>query len=137
MIPGGIKFVGASGVNNGETNRISNSDNLHPSNVISVCYNGSVGETFYQDAPFWASDDVNVLYPKFELTRNIAMFFIPIIRNTGTSAFKFIDKWTKEIMEKTEIKLPIDNVGSPDWNYMENYINILYTQSEKNLDSLK
>ena len=42
-------------------------------NKITVCYNGSVGETFYQDQPFLASDDVNVLYPKFDMTKEIRL----------------------------------------------------------------
>lgn len=136
MIPGDIKFVGASGFNNGETNRISNNTYLHPANVISVCYNGSVGETFYQDEPFWASDDVNVLYPKFDMTRNIAMFMIPIIRNVGVNEFKFIDKWTKDLMEVTEIKLPITSDNRPNWEYMEKYIEKIYDMSVDKFKSL-
>lgn len=137
MIPGDIKFVGSSKFNNGETNRISNNTHIHPAGVISVCYNGSIGETFYQDEPFWASDDVNVLYPKFELTKNIAMFLIPLIRNVGTAEFEFVDKWTKELMEKTKIKLPIDSNGKPHWEYMEEYIKQMYSKSVSQFELFK
>ena len=58
------------------TAKIANKEHLHKGGTITVSYNGSVGETFYQEEPFWASDDVNVLYPKFNLTKNIAMFKI-------------------------------------------------------------
>lgn len=80
MREGDIPFIGASAVNNGVTAYIANDSELHPANTITVAYNGSVGESFYQEIPFWASDDINVLYPKFPLTRNIAMFLIPILK---------------------------------------------------------
>lgn len=121
MKDGAIKFVGSSAMNNGETHRIANNERLHPANTITVCYNGSVGETFYQDEEFWASDDVNVLYPKFNMTKNTAMFVCPIIRSVGKK-YAFIDKWKQEDMKNAVIKLPINMEGDPDWQYMEDYM---------------
>ena len=63
MKDGEIPFIGASSANNGITAYIANDSELHPANTITVAYNGSVGESFYQEIPFWASDDINVLYP--------------------------------------------------------------------------
>lgn len=121
MIDGKINFIGASATNNGVTRHIANNECLHPKNTISVTYNGSVGEAFYQDDIYWASDDVNVLYPKFELNKYIAMFIIPIIKKIGRQ-YRFIDKWKKEDMEKDYIKLPVNKGGQPDWKYMEYYM---------------
>ena len=121
MKDGAIKFVGSSAMNNGETHRIANNERLHPANTITVCYNGSVGETFYQDEEFWASDDVNVLYPKFNMTKNTAMFVCPIIRSVGKK-YAFLDKWKQEDMKNAVIKLPINMEGDPDWQYMEDYM---------------
>ena len=81
MIKGEIPFIGSSASNNGCTAYIDNNERLHSKNVITVCYNGSVGETFYQDKEFWASDDVNVLYPKFNLNDNNSMYFMTLIKN--------------------------------------------------------
>ena len=49
---------------------VGNTDHLHPGGVITIAYNGqkATGKAFWQPKPFWASDDVNVLYPKFDLT---------------------------------------------------------------------
>ncbi len=120
MLPGDINFIGASAINNGVTAKIGNMENIHPSNTITVTYNGSVGEAFYQAQEFWASDDVNVLYPTFDLNASIALFFLPIIRRIGKQ-YAFIDKWEKETMENDEIFLPTKD-GCPDWEYMNNYI---------------
>jgi hypothetical protein len=63
MIPGNVNFLGAISDNNGIREKIETDYFWNP-NCITVNYNGSVGEAFYQDKPFWASDDVNVLYAK-------------------------------------------------------------------------
>ena len=123
MKAGSIRYIGASTFNSGITAYIANDEHLHPANTISVSYNGSVGVAFYQDEPFWASDDVNILYPKFPLTQNIALFLIPIIQRVGTQ-YAFIDKWKKEDMERDKIKLPVDKNGVPDFQYMETYIDL-------------
>lgn len=135
MRDGDIRFIGASSVNNGITAYISNNEHLHPENTITITYNGSVGEAFYQDETFWASDDVNVLYPKFQLNRNIAMFLIPLLKKAGQK-YAFIDKWKKEDMEKDCIKLPVDDYHKPNFKYMENYIMDLEKTVSSSLDSL-
>ena len=136
MQDGTIRFIGASAMNNGITAYISNNEKLHPENTITISYNGSVGEAFYQDEKFWASDDVNVLYPKFSLNFHIAMFLIPVLKAVGRK-YAFVDKWKKEDMERDCIKLPVDCDGKPDWNYMENYIKSLSENTKKNFDILQ
>ncbi len=121
MKDGKIRFIGASAINNGITAYISNDEHLHPQNTITLSYNGSIGEAFYQDEMFWASDDVNVLYPKFEMNREMAFFIIPLLKTAG-KRYAFIDKWKKEDMEKSKIPLPVDKDSNPDYKYMENYI---------------
>jgi hypothetical protein len=79
MIPGRTRYIGAIDSNNGVSAYIANDEHLHPANTITVSYNGSIGETFYQEEPFWATDDVNVLYPKFTINRCRAMFICAVI----------------------------------------------------------
>ena len=136
MKPGDIRFIGSSAMNNGWTTSIKNDEHLHPANTLTVCYNGSVGETFYQDAPVWASDDVNVLYPKFKMNERIGMFIAPLIRSVG-QRYAFVDKWRMEVMEHGEIKLPVDEEGIPDWAYMDLHMEAILTQSKKSMDALK
>ena len=132
MKDGTIRFIGASAMNNGITAYISNNEKLHPGNTITISYNGSVGEAFYQEEQFWASDDVNVLYPKFNMNFNIAMFLIPVLKAAGRK-YAFIDKWKKEDMEKDCIMLPTDDDMNPDWAYMENYIMALENTAQQKL----
>ena len=121
---GDINYVGASAFNNGVTNHIGNTENLNIPNTISVCYNGSIGEAFYQEEAFWATDDVNVLTPKFTINRYIALFLCTVIKNES-KRYTFNNKWTKDIMEKSMIPLPVTKDDKPDFAFMEKYISSL------------
>ena len=121
IIPGNTNFLGAISENNGV--RI---DNTWQPNCITVNYNGSVGEAFYQSEPFWASDDVTVLYAKdfWNMNKYIAMFLITVIK-ANKYRFGYGRKWTIEKMKETSIKLPGLENGTPDFLYMEQYIKSL------------
>jgi hypothetical protein len=86
-----------------------------------VNYNGSVAETFYQPEPFWCSDDVSVLYPKFKMNPAIAMFISTVIR-LERYRFNYGRKWNLVRMKAAIILLPAKTDGTPDWRYMEQYI---------------
>lgn len=127
MIPGTTNFIGATATDNGITNRISNNKHIHSGNKITVTYNGSVGESFYQPFPFWASDDVNVLYPKENLSESQCLFFLAPLRKKG-KRYGYAFKWAKEIMEQDSICVPIKSDGSIDYTFMETYVNALKKQ---------
>ncbi len=123
MIEGTDNYLGAIDNNNGVRQKIL-AERLWKPNCITVNYNGSVGETFYQSEPFWASDDVNVLYPNgWELNKYIGLFIATIIK-AERPKYNYGRKWKKEVMKKSVIKLPTKN-GKPDWDYMENYMKSL------------
>lgn len=121
IIPGAINFIGSTSVNNGVTAKVSNSSHIHNGNTITVTYNGSVGEAFYQTDSYWASDDVNVLTFKRLLNERLALFFCASLRKSGKK-YGYTYKWTKELMEKDEIILPVTSSGSIDYKFMETYI---------------
>lgn len=126
QIDGDIPYIGAIDSNNGLANRIGQAA-IHAGNTISLSYNGSVGEAFYQPEPFWATDDVNVLYfrPGNGITFNkyIALFICTVLRQEKYR-YSYGRKWVLESMRETIIKLPARD-GKPDWEYMENYIKSL------------
>lgn len=130
MAPGTTPYIGSTDSNNGVTAYIGQAP-IHSGNTLSVAYNGSVAETFYQPVPFWGTDDVNVLYPKFKLTQHLAIFLVTIIR-AEKYRFNYGRKWHLDRMKESIIKLPVDKKGGPDWRFMENYIKSL--PYSKNLD---
>ena len=129
MKEGGTPFIGAIDSNNGHRQYVSVSPD-HPGNTITVNYNGNgVAEAFYQYVPFFASDDVNVLYPRFVLNPYIAMFLCVIIRQEKFR-FSYGRKWHLERMNEAIMRLPVTSANKPDWKFMERYIKSLpYSKS--------
>lgn len=138
---GDTNYIGAIDSNNGVSNHIGQKP-IHSANTISLSYNGSVGEAFYQSEPYWATDDVNALYPCYEqFNKYIGLFMVSVIRQEKYK-FSYGRKWTLDNMNKTRINLPIqhnsdrtpfidaekrysDNGYVPDWKFMEDYIKSL------------
>ncbi len=135
MKEGNIRYIGATAFNNGITNYIGNNEETHPAGTLTVCYNGSIGQTYYQDKEFWATDDVNVLYPKFQMSKYAALFIAPLIRAVGKN-YAYIDKWKIEDMKNSIIYLPIGNNNQPDWEYIEQYMKSIEKQAQMALDML-
>lgn len=140
-----IPFVGAIDNNNGvseyygiqdveeasktgDENNASLSEKIFEKNCITVSNNGSVGYAFYQAKPFTCTHDVNPLYlhPKWnkDLNPYIGMFLCSLIEKERYR-WTYGRKWRPKRMPMSRIKLPVDNAGSPDWNFMEEYIKSL------------
>ncbi len=119
MEKGSTYFMGSSEYNNANTAKIDK-EPIFSANTLTVNYDGSVAEAFYQPFPYWALDSVNVLNPKFDLNVYIGLFIVTVIRQEKYR-FNYGRKWGKEIMEKSRIKLPAKN-GRPDFSFMERYV---------------
>ena len=68
------------------------------------------------------------------MNREIAFFIIPLLKTAG-KRYAFIDKWKKEDMEKSQIPLPVNKNGNPDYEYMENYILTILNKTQKSLNN--
>lgn len=137
QLPGYTPFIGATERNNGITGYIGQKP-LFEDHAITVSYNGSVGQVFYQEHPFWASDDINVLFLKdHALNRELYGYLSACLYMAG-KPFAYTFKWNKDRMSETTISLPIQtNIAGlpiidpmktyhsdgfiPDWNYMETH----------------
>ncbi|MEK7524394.1 MAG: restriction endonuclease subunit S [Patescibacteria group bacterium] len=128
MKAGQTPYIGAIDSNNGYRQSIQQKP-IHDGNTITVNYNGSVAEAFYQPQSFWATDDVNVLYPKFRMNKYNALFLCAVIRKEKYR-FNYGRKWHMERMNISKIRLPVEKNGQPDFQYMENYIKSLPFSSQ-------
>ncbi len=135
-------YIGAIDSNNGVANHIGQAP-IHKGNTISLSYNGSVGEAFYQPEPYWATDDVNALYSKYDGFNEPIGLFIAATIQQEKYRFSYGRKWTLDNMKATEICLPIQHNSDgtvfidenhkfseegfvPDWQFMEDYIKSLH-----------
>ncbi len=117
MTIGNTAFIGATEYGNGETGRIGQ-EALHPGGQITVSYDGSIAEAFYQPEPFWASDSVNVFYPRFEMSREAALFLVTLIRREKYR-YNYGRKWKLEVMKASILQLPVTPEDEPDVAAME------------------
>ena len=144
---GTVPFIGATEFNNGITEYYTVTDiqdnnkdersqehdfdhKVFKGNCVTVTNNGSVGCAFYQEQDFTCSHDVNVLLLKEkDWNKYIAMFICSLIE-LEKFRWTFGRKWRPSRMPDSEIRLPVDKKGSPDWDFMENYIKSLpYSKS--------
>lgn len=123
---GTIPYVSSSSKTNGVTDNI-NMDELTPNNfsksVVSVARNGSVGYSFYHPYLAYFSGDVRYIESS-NLNIYTGLFLTKVIMSQK-SQFAYGFKLGTERLKNLKISLPVDDVGNPDWNFMEQYIKSL------------
>lgn len=134
MDNGNIPFIGATDSNNGITNWVGTPNSTLDSNVLGVNYNGSVVENFYHPYLCVFSDDVKRLHLKnHKDNKYILLFFKSIILNQKNK-YTYGYKFNAHRMERQKILLPIDEHGTPAYEYMEQYAkNLIIVKLKKYL----
>ena len=96
------------------------------------------GKAFYHDYEYYCVSHgrVNILKPKFNITKNIGLYIAKVIENVTIPKYEFLDMCSQGALIKETIKLPVDSNGKPDWKYMENYMKKILEDTEANLDIL-
>lgn len=89
-----------------------------------------LGTCFYQDRPFSASDHVEVLRPKFLLTRNVALFLVTLI-NQEHFRYCYGRKFNQKKIRNTSIKLPVLETGEIDFGWIETFMSGLTVEQEQ------
>lgn len=126
-ILGDIPYVSSTMSNNGTDGFIGNKLGVRIfENCLTIANSGSVGSVFYHNYEFVASDHVTVL-----INTNLNKFHYIFL---GTCLKKIKDKYSfnREISDKRikteKIILPIKDDGTPDWDYMERFIQVKSSQ---------
>lgn len=136
---GDIPFIGATDSNNGitsftnlqtvmestKTGELPNSpieEKLFSGGCITVSNNGSVGYAFYQPIKFTCSHDVNPLYLLARPMNQYIGIFLCTLISLDRYRWNYGRKWRPFRMPSSLIKLPVNSIGEPDWDFMENYI---------------
>lgn len=117
-----ILYVGAKKENNGAMRMVAKNDELVTEGncIIFICDGeGSVGYSLYMNEDFIGSTTLSVARND-HLNPYNAMFLVTIL-DKERPKYSFGRKYRKNL-EKTNIKLPADKDGNPDWDYMESYI---------------
>lgn len=123
-----VNFVGRANANNGITTLVDKIDGLSPykAGYMTLSLGGEyLGSCFIQPKPFYTSQNVIVLIPNENMTDNIKQFIATMIFKESRLHYKaFVDELNRHIKTDFEIYLPSSEDGSPDWQYMENYMRV-------------
>lgn len=128
-----VPLISATSDNNGVKNYVE-TDVYEYGNKITISCNGACGDAFYQPSCFMATSDVIVCSPKFKMTERIALFICVIIGEEKCK-YNYGRKFKLDKVSNTLIKLPtiygIEGAITPDFEFMENYIKSLNSQTIK------
>lgn len=124
----GISYLGATNQNNGVLCFVCrDKSTIQKGNCIAFIRNGegSMGYSVYKAEDFIATSDMTLGYND-HLNRYTGTF-ITTIADRVRGKYNFGYKRSANRLSKEIITLPIDNNGSPDWEYMENYMRNIET----------
>ena len=87
-------------------------------------------KTYYQERDYFAVSHgrVNVLFPKFNLNKNIGLFIVAVLDKKLEDVFPYGEMCNQSQLKKQKISLPVCDNNSPDWEYMNKYIDKIYKQ---------
>lgn len=120
-IQGNIPFISSTSTNNGVAAYVD--EEYENGNCITVSTNGDCFDCFYQPNNIAISNDAEALYnPKLNVYN--ALFIISVLK-LEKSKYGYGRKPKNDKVYDTIVKLPANENGEPDWNYMEEYIKAL------------
>lgn len=119
--PDGLNYVTRSKFNNGLKCKVLHKDTytINPSGTIS--FGAENADFFYQDTPYITGNKMYYIDTS-SLSEFACKFLKSVLEATFTANYSFSDGMIPKRIYDENIKLPMDNVGNPDWNYMEKYM---------------
>ncbi len=118
-ISGSIPYYSASDYNNGLTDMIANPLFTRKDSLVYTTF----GRCYYIEGEFTASDEISILH-----NNNLNVYngtFIATIINQDKHKYSFGRKAFQNKFANNIIKLPVNQKGKPDFEFMENYIKSL------------
>lgn len=119
---GNTPYITATNKNNGINEFINIppefSGNVITTEKVNCC-------AFYQETPFCATSDVNILIPKFRMNKYIGIFIVTVINYNENYKWNYGRQCRVGDTKKITIKLPYvvkDNKKVPNFELMEKYI---------------
>lgn len=136
-----INFVGRSNFNNGITQKVNEIQGLTPyeSGCLTLALGGAyLGSCFIQEEPFYTSQNVVVLIPKEDITFEAKQFIATAIFKESQNNYRaFIKELNAHIKRDFVIKLPTTVDGTPDYDYMTEFIRKIKYKGSKTLTTLQ
>ena len=121
-----IRYITRTEENNGcellADIRMVDEQNIENGNAISI--GDTTATCFYQDEKFITGDHMVVVRANNWLNKYTALFVLAILNNERYK-YSYGRAFLMDRIKETIVKLPATSTGSPDWQFMENYIKAL------------
>ncbi len=130
---GNTPYISSTAKNNGIGHFVGNNNNTLEENCLSVNRNGSVGYSFYHPYKGLFSNDCRKLRP-YSKSKYVGLFLSNQICSQREK-YNYGYKMGTARLKRQKIMLPVNAVGEPDWQFMENYTKAL--MEEKKLKYIK
>lgn len=127
--PEAVAFVSRTELNNGVSAYVKPVPSVEPQpkNTITVAGGGSVLATFLQTQPFYSGRDLYLLYPKCCISNKAKLFLVTIIK---ANKYRYnYGRQANVTLSSLKLKLPATADGTPDWQWMESYIDSLHSKA--------
>ena len=132
QVEGDAPYISSTATNNGVDNFISNEDKVRKfDNCLTLANSGSVGSCFYQQYEFVASDHVTALQNK-DFSKGVYLFLSSVIKRLEEK-YSFNREINDVRISRETVILPVDTTGSPNWQYMEDYVKRLELEQLENV----
>lgn len=123
-VDGSTPYVSSTSLNNGVDGFIGNEDRVRVfEDCLTIANSGSVGETFYHQYSFVASDHVTQL-KRDGLDKYTYLFMVPIIRRLSEK-YSFNREINDDRISREQIILPVTSDGSIDFEFMSSFMKSL------------
>ena len=129
---GDCPLILESGENNGYSRNVIPTK-IFDGNAITVSVNYAAN-VFYQENKFCASVNIIILRNKY-LNKHSGLFIAAIL-SKNNSKYNYNDKISKDKLFNETIPLPVTPEGTPDFDYMENYMKEITEKAKKKLSNI-
>lgn len=122
-----VPYVAAKKTNNGVARMCSHqnipNDQMMPGNCIVFIQqgDGSAGYATYQPKDFYAISCVCCGYIDGILNEEIGMYLVSVL-DKNKAFYSHSNSWSGDKLVNTKMPLPVTADGTPDWDYMQEYI---------------
>ena len=107
--------------------------------TIDIVQNGAIatGDVYAQPQETGVLWDAYLIKPKQEIkSENTLMFLATVIERSIKERFSYDDKCVWNKASQLNVMLPVDSHGSPDWSYMDAYMQTIVNESKKHIEAI-
>jgi hypothetical protein len=116
----GIPYVVRTKFNNGIKYNVLKTEKMTPSPAGTISFGAENATFFYQEKEYVSGRDIYYI-DTTNLPKNTCLFLVACLQKI-TDKYSYNYGMFPDLVKEEVIKLPTDNNGNPDWNYMDNYI---------------